>query len=651
MNLVSIHNVGKTYGEKVLFQHLTLGIEQGERIGLIGVNGTGKSTLLRVIAGQVQPDRGEVVFGGGVRVEFLPQNPEFEEGLTVLQSVFQGAAPELRLLYEYEQALAEIAKQPEDTRLQERLLSLQQRMDASNAWELEASAKNILNRLGITDYDAIVDRLSGGQKKRVAMARALIRPCDLLILDEPTNHIDNETVEWLEGYLAKSKSALLLITHDRYFLDRVVNRIVELDRGSLYSYAGNYETFLTLKSEREASEAHSEEKRQNLLRRELAWLQRGARARTTKQKARVEFVETLRDQKVERKAAKMDIAIGSQRLGKKVLELQDVTKSYGDRTLIDHFSYLVGPRDRIGIVGVNGAGKSTLLNMIAGRIEPDSGTVETGTTVNLAYYTQESIELDPEQRVIEYIRDVAHYISTTDGERISASQMLERFLFPPEQQWTPIGKLSGGEKRRLYLLRILMGEPNVLLLDEPTNDLDIQTLTILEDYLDQFDGAVITVSHDRYFLDRAVDRLIAFEGDGKIAEFLGMYSEYQEQRKRDLALLDQQEKAQRDKEAAKRADEPGDGAVAPTKSSDNRPRKLSYKEQREWESIEDRIAELEGKLEQVGAELAKGGTDYTHLQKLTEEQDRLQSELDQTLERWAELSELVEEIERNKGQR
>lgn len=647
MNLVSIHNVGKTYGEKVLFENLTLGVEQGERIGLIGVNGTGKSTLLKVMAGVVKPDMGDVVFGGGVRVEFLPQNPEFTEGLTVLQSVFEGSSPELRLVYEYEQVLMELEKKPEDEGLQGRLLSLQQRMDAANAWELEASAKTILNRLGITDYEAVVDNLSGGQRKRVAMARALIRPADLLILDEPTNHIDNETVEWLEGYLAKSKAALLLITHDRYFLDRVVNRIVELDRGQLYSYQGNYETFLTLKAEREESEASSELKRQNLLRRELQWLQRGARARTTKQKARVEFAENLRDQKVEKRGAKLDIAIGSQRLGKKVLELHGVTKRFGDRTLIEDFSYLVGPRDRIGIVGVNGAGKSTLLNLIAGRIEPDGGEIERGQTVKLAYYTQESVEMDPEQRVIEYIRDVAYYIETTDGEKISASQMLERFLFPPEQQWTPIGKLSGGEKRRLYLLRILMGEPNVLLLDEPTNDLDIQTLTILEDYLDQFEGAVITVSHDRYFLDRAMERLIAFEGDGRIAQYLGMYSEYQAQRKQELAQMEKLERLEREKEkeAAKQAEE-----LAP-KSGDNRPKKLSFKEQREWETIEERIAELEGKLEAVQAELAKGGTDYTHLQKLTEEQDRLQEELDRTVERWAELSELVEEIERNKGKR
>ena len=510
MNLVSVINLSKTHGEKVLFQDITFGIDAGQRIGLIGVNGTGKSTLLKSIAGVEQADGGQVVIGGGVRIEYLPQNPEFDESLTVLQSVFMGGSPTLSLLGEYEQVLAELDRRPDDANLQARFAQLNQQMDANNAWELEANAKIILNRLGITDYDAIIGHLSGGQRKRVAMARALIRPADLLILDEPTNHIDNETVDWLESYLAKSKSALLLITHDRYFLDRVTNRILELDKGKLYTYEGNYAKFLEGKAAREESALASEDKRQNLLRRELEWLHRGAKARTTKQKARKEFVEALRDQKVEKQAAKLEIAIGSQRLGKKVLELDEVTKRYGERTLIDRFSYLVGPGERIGIVGPNGSGKSTLLNMIAGGITPDSGTITAGDTVKMAYYTQESVDMNENQRVIEYIREVAHYIRTTDGESISAGQMLERFLFPPHVQWTPIAKLSGGEKRRLYLLRILMGEPNVLLLDEPTNDLDIQTLTILEDYLDHFDGTVITVSHDRYFLDRVVDKLIAF---------------------------------------------------------------------------------------------------------------------------------------------
>ncbi|MCX7571721.1 ABC-F family ATP-binding cassette domain-containing protein [Tumebacillus sp. DT12] len=634
MNLVSVISLTKTYGEKVLFQDLTFGIDQGDRIGLIGVNGTGKSTLLKTIAGVDHADSGQIVTANGISIEYLPQNPVFDDSLTVLQSVFQGGSPLLRLLGEYEQLMSDLEARPTDEALQARLVKLSQEMDAGNAWELEANAKMILNRLGITDYSAIVGHLSGGQRKRVAMARALIRPSDLLILDEPTNHIDNETVEWLESYLAKSKSALLLITHDRYFLDRVVNRIIELDKGKLYNYAGNYATFLEHKAAREEQALASEDKRQNLLRRELAWLHRGAKARTTKQKARVEFAENLRDQKVEKAAAKMDIAIGSQRLGNKVFELEHISKSYGDRTLIRDFSYLIGPRDRIGIIGKNGSGKSTLMDIIAGKITPDSGTVGTGTTVKVAYYTQESIEMNDEQRVIEYIRDAAHYIKTLDGETISAGQMLERFLFPPHQQWTPISKLSGGEKRRLYLLRTLMSEPNVLLLDEPTNDLDIQTLTILEDYLDHFDGTVVTISHDRYFLDRVVDRLICFEGNAVIRPYLGMYSEYQAEREEHVP----------EKVVKPVKDEPKPADDAPAKKL-----KFTYKEQKEYETIDARIAGLEDQIAAVQTELAKGGTDYTHLQGLTAEEQRLQAELEAAVERWAELNEMAEEIARNKG--
>ncbi|PWK11488.1 ABC-F family ATP-binding cassette domain-containing protein [Tumebacillus permanentifrigoris] len=638
MNLISILNLSKTHGEKTLFQDLTFGIETGERIGLIGVNGTGKSTLLRTIAGTEHADSGQIVHTSNIRVEFLPQNPQFDEHLTVLQSVFQGDSPVLRLLYEYEQTLTHLHAHPDDEQMQARLLRLSQEIDQNNAWEMEANAKNILNRLGITNYDAVVGTLSGGQRKRVAMARALIRPADLLILDEPTNHIDNETVDWLEGYLAKSKAALLMITHDRYFLDRVTNRIIELDKGKLYSYNGNYATFLEGKAAREESTAASEDKRQNLLRRELEWLHRGAKARTTKQKARVDFATTLRDQKVEKASAQLDIAIGSQRLGKKVLELTDVTKSFGERTPIRNLSLLVGPGERIGIVGPNGSGKSTLLNLIAGRLQPDSGTVDTGSTVKLAYYTQESLDMNEEMRVIEYIREVASYIKTTDGETISAGQMLERFLFPPHQQWTPIAKLSGGERRRLYLLRILMSEPNVLLLDEPTNDLDIQTLTILEDYLDHFDGTVITVSHDRYFLDRAVDRLVAFEGSAGIFEYLGMYSSYQAEREKRLASASPTSPSpeEREKTQAQRSEKP-------------RARKMTFAEQKEYESIDERIASLETKLAAVQAELAKGGSDYTHLQQLTDEENRLTAELETAVERWAELNELAEEIARTKN--
>lgn len=634
MNLVSVMNISKSYGEKILFKDLTFGIEQSERIGLIGVNGTGKSSLLKLISGVDRPDTGQIVTGNSVQIEYLPQNPIFNENHTVLQSVFYGSSSVLSLLGDYEQCLENLESSPDDTKLQATLLQLNQQIDANHAWDLEANAKNILHRLGISNTSSLISQLSGGQRKRVAMARALIQPSDLLILDEPTNHIDNETIEWLEEYLSKVKSSLLLITHDRYFLDRVVNRVLELDKGVLYSYSGNYEKFLEEKTLLEERDAASEDKRQNLLRRELAWLQRGAKARTTKQKARVEFAESLRDHKLQKAAEKMDIAIGSQRLGKKVLELEQVTKSYAGKPVIQDFSYLIGPQERIGIVGPNGSGKSTLLNLIANILCPDSGTVSVGETVKIAYYTQENLGLNEEQRVIEYIKEAASYIKTTDGQVISAGQMLSRFLFPPEVQWTPIAKLSGGEKRRLYLLRILMSEPNVLLLDEPTNDLDIHTLTVLEDYLDHFDGTVIVVSHDRYFLDRMADKLLAFEPGSTIREFYGSYSEYQDQHLANRALPEKQTKKA--------------NVIQEEKPAPARQRRFTYKEQQEFASIDDRIAELEAQLAKVQSDLAKGGSDFVYLQGLMEEQTRLEEELQTAVDRWAELNELAEEIERNK---
>lgn len=653
MNLVSVMNISKSYGEKILFRDLSFGIEQGERIGLIGVNGTGKSSLLKIISGTDPADSGQVVSGNGVRIEYLPQNPVFHEQHTVLQSVFYGSSPVLNLLGDYEHLLEQISLQPEDLKLQDRLIELGQQIDANRAWDMEANAKNILNRLGITNYSQPVGQLSGGQRKRVAIARALIQPAELLILDEPTNHIDNETIDWLEDYLSKIKSALLMITHDRYFLDRVVNRILELDKGKLYSYAGNYANFLELKAAREEQDIASEDKRQNLLRRELVWLQRGARARTTKQKARVEFVNSLRDQKVEKPADTLDIAIGSQRLGNKVVELDHVTHSFDDRLILRDFSYLIKPGDRIGIVGANGSGKSTLLSLIAGRISPDSGSIDIGQTVKIGYYTQESLGLNEDQRVIEYIKEAASYIRTQDGQLISAGQMLSRFLFPPSVQWTPIGKLSGGEKRRLYLLRILMEEPNVLLLDEPTNDLDIQTLTILEDYLDQFDGTVIVVSHDRYFLDRVADKLLAFEPPHHvIREFYGMYSDYQAT----YLKVERQETGQNSKERESRGNSPmGEqpSKHVPSDQTSSKPepqrtRRLTYKEQQEYDAIEDKIASLEEQLTHVQAEMAKCGSDFVYLQQLIKDQTRLEEELQAALDRWAELSELVEEIEKSK---
>lgn len=644
MHILSVEHLSKSYGEKVLFDDISFHIAEQQRIGLIGVNGTGKSTLLKILAGQETADSGQIVHAKSFRVEYLPQHPVFVERSTVLEQVFYGDTPLIQLLRQYEQAVADLQTDPHDEKKQARLYSLQSRMDAADAWEASTQAKTILTKLGIHNFTQQVHELSGGQRKRVALARALIQPADLLILDEPTNHLDNETVEWLEDYLSRYKGALLFVTHDRYFLNRVTTRICELDRGKLYSYEGNYAVFLEKKAEREEREAAAESKRQNLLRRELAWLRRGAKARTTKQKARVQRVEELRDRKVDGPVQTIEMSLGASRLGKTVMEIQHISKGYGERKLIDDFSYIVQPGDRVGIIGSNGSGKSTLLNMLAGRIQPDAGTIVVGQTVKLAYYTQENVEMDEGMRVIEYVKEAAEVIRTSDGQTITASQMLERFLFPPHLQWTPISRLSGGEKRRLYLLRTLMGEPNVLFLDEPTNDLDIQTLSILEDYLEHFPGTVITVSHDRYFLDRTVDHLFAFEGDGKIRHFMGNYSEYLDTRRREQEA-EALSKRRADKAQSAAADSrDGSGAGRGT----NRPRRLSYKEQKEWEQIESRIAALEERSAALKQTIAEAGSDYAKVEKLFAEEQQVSAELEAAIDRWAELSALIEEIERSK---
>ncbi|PEZ02144.1 multidrug ABC transporter ATP-binding protein [Bacillus sp. AFS018417] len=627
MRMLTVENISKSYGEKPLFNGLSFSIAEGQRAGIIGVNGTGKSTLLKIIAGVEIPDTGEMTHTRGYTISYLSQQPDFKENLTVLEQVFHGDTPLIRLLREYEQTLLNLEKNPTNEKAQEALFAVQQRMDAMNAWEANANAKSLLTKLGITDFSAAVGNLSGGQKKRVAMAQCFIQTPDLLILDEPTNHLDHETVEWLEEYLSRYTGSVLLVTHDRYFLNRVTNRIFELDNGKLYSYEGNYGAFLEAKALREEQEIAQEAKRQNLYRRELAWIRRGAKARSTKQKARIQRFEDL--QKKEGPTAKqnVDIALGGSRLGKKVLELKDVTKTFGNKTVLHDFQYIVKPGDRIGIIGANGSGKSSLLNMLAGKITPDSGEIEVGQTVKIAYYTQENEDMNLNQRMIEYIKEAAEVIHTTDGKTIGASQMLERFLFEPHTHGTPLNKLSGGERRRLYLLRILMGEPNVLLLDEPTNDLDTQTLTVLEDYLEEFPGVVITVSHDRYFLDKIAEELFVFEGNGHVRVFFGSYSDYLDEKKEQEALL----KAEVQKE--KKVEE------APKQQ---RKRKLSYNEQREWETIEDKIAELEAKIESIAAELEKVGADYTKAQQLSEEQQQTEEELEQTMERWSELSDIVE---------
>lgn len=638
MSILSVENLYKTYGDKVLFDHVSFAVAEKQRIGLIGVNGTGKSTLLKVISGIDSAEEGEIIHAKQFVIEYLPQDPKFEEDLTVLEHIYYGDSKLMTLLRRYEQVLSDLEIDPENTSTQERLFAIQQQMEQEQAWEANTTAKTILTRLGITQFSQSVMALSGGQRKRVALAKALIQPADLLILDEPTNHLDNETIEWLEGHLSKYPGALLLVTHDRYFLNRVTNRIFELDQGQLYSYNGNYELFLEKKAEREEKELASEQKRQNLLRRELAWLRRGAKARSTKQKARIQRVHGLQEQTGPTKMEQVDMAIGTTRLGKKVLECVDVTKSYNNTTFIDHFNYLVVPGERLGIIGPNGSGKTTLLNILAGRVNPDIGNVEVGETVNIGYYTQDHLELNEDLRVIEYIKEKAEVISTIDGTVITAEQMLERFLFSREVQWTYIRKLSGGERRRLYLLRVLMGEPNVLFLDEPTNDLDVQTLTILEDFLDQFPGVVITVSHDRYFLDRVVDHLIAFEARDHIRRFEGNYTEYLEVRREEKERADEKEK-QEQRMKKKGQQEQG---------KKDRPKKLSYKEQKEWDTIEDNIAELEEKITVVQKEIEMAGSDAGRVQDLYKEQQTLEELLEKAMERWTELSLLVEEIENSK---
>lgn len=641
MHLLSVEHITKTYGEKVLFRDVTFGVEDGDKIGIIGVNGTGKSTFLKVIAGVEPPDSGTISVGGRVVVRMLAQDPVFQAGETALEHVLGGDSPQLRAVQAYAAAMEAIALNPGSEKLQAELIAANARMDEMDAWELENEAKTALSKLGIHQYEAKVETLSGGQRKRVAMAAALLLPSDVLILDEPTNHIDNESVAWLEGMLQKRRGALLMITHDRYFLDRVSNRVIELDRGEAHFYQANYSRFLELKLEREEREAASEAKRQNLLRNELAWIRRGAKARTTKQKARIDRFEALKDAAPKGADGKLDVSVASSRLGKKIMEAEGLAKSYGDRVLIRDFSYIAVPEDRVGIVGRNGTGKSTLLKLIAGRLEPDAGKVELGPTVKLGWFSQEREEMDETLRVIEYIREEAEQVKTGDGTTISAGQMLERFLFSPTMQWTPIAKLSGGEKRRLQLLRVLMSAPNVLLLDEPTNDLDIATLTVLEDYLDDFPGVVFVVSHDRYFLDRTVEKIIAFEGNGVITLHTGNYSDYQAYtEKRETASASSASAAAKPS-STKTSGQSQDEAKQQGKE---RALKMSYKDQKDFEAIDGWIAEAEAALAKVAKDMEAASSDSSKLQELAAEQQRLEEKLESLMDRWTELNELAEQI-------
>ncbi|MBG9793286.1 ABC transporter [Paenibacillus dendritiformis] len=640
MHIMTIEELGKSYGDKILFRDVSFGIEEGDRFGIIGVNGTGKSTFLRTIAGWEQPEQGKVLAGSRITIRFVPQEPEFDPEATILDQVLGGNAPDMTAVRVYTEALERAAQRPGDEAAQAALIRATDDMDRLQAWQLESEAKSILSRLGLVQFGAKMGELSGGQRKRVALAAALIHPSDLLLLDEPTNHIDNDTVTWLETMLQKRSGALLMITHDRYFLDRVANRIVELDRGRAFFYEANYTRFLELKADREAREAASEDKRQNLLRQELAWIRRGARARTTKQKARIERFEALQKQEGPGQNGQVDISAASARLGKKIMEIDDLQAKLADRTLFQGLSYIAVPEDRIGIIGPNGSGKSTLLRIIAGERQPDGGSIVLGPTVRIGFFTQEHAEMDESMRVIEYIREAAETVRTADGESITAAQMLERFLFEPAMQWTVIGKLSGGEKRRLQLLRMLMEAPNVLLLDEPTNDLDVQTLAVLEEYLDEFPGVVIAVSHDRYFLDRVAERIWSFE-DGSIRQHVGNYSEYMEWKSRH----------------GKEADEPKPKAQTPAEAApagkserpERKPRlKMSYKEEREYERIEDDIMEAEECIQQIQREMELAFSDSARLQELMKEESAAQQRLEALMERWTYLSELAEQIEAEK---
>ncbi|MCX0379092.1 ABC-F family ATP-binding cassette domain-containing protein [Clostridium perfringens] len=639
MNLITLENISKSYSEKILANNVSLGINEGEKIGLIGVNGTGKSSFLKIVAGVEEPDEGTVTKGNRVRIEYLAQTPDYDDNATVLEQVFKGNSEEMRILREYEELLEKIDKGEVKENDSERLIKLQGKIDALNLWDMESEAKNVLTKLGITNFEEKVGNLSGGQKKRIMLAAALITPCELLILDEPTNHLDNETISWLEEYLNSRKGALLMITHDRYFLDRVTNRILELDRGRLFSYDGNYSVFLEKKMERIAIEKASEEKRQNLMRKELAWVRRGAKARTTKQKARLQRFDELVNQEGFIKNENIEISVMGTRLGKKIIEIEHLNKSFGDKKIVDDFNYIVLRSDRIGIVGPNGIGKSTLMGMIEGKVKPDSGEIIKGETVKIACFSQEDTHMHPEMRAIDYIKEAGEYLQTATGERITASQMCEKFLFDGTLQWTMIGMLSGGERRRLHLLRVLMEAPNVLLLDEPTNDLDIETLNRLEDYLDDFGGVVITVSHDRYFLDRICNKIFSYEGNGKIDIYTGNYGDY---------LLSKEEEVVNNKEKEVAVDKNKKEPSVDKNKNKGKVLKFSFKEQREFETIDEEIMTLEEKIEELDSLMAKHASEYGRLQELMEEKAKVEEELAFKYERWEYLNELAAQIEENK---
>lgn len=627
MNLITLETISKQFSERPLLTQVSLRLNSGDRIGLIGVNGSGKTTLLRIIAGLEPADSGERTVWGGVRIRYLPQEPQLDDNATVLEQIFTSDAPHIRLLRDYERIAALLQASPHQEQLQAQFTAISDEMDRRNGWAAEAEAKAVLTRLGITQFEAKVGTLSGGERKRVALAQGLIDPADLLILDEPTNHIDADTVDWLETYLLNLPAALLMVTHDRYFLDRVANGIVELNRQELVSYPGNYTRYLEQRAEREAQLAQGEEKRQGMLRRELAWLQRGAIARGTKQKARIQRVEELQDIRYDRADDRITLSLASRRLGTKVLTAKGLTKSFGATNLFRNLDFTLEKGDRIGLIGPNGVGKSTLLDILTGLTAPDAGTVTWGETVVVGYYDQHSRELPLDKKVLDFINDRAPLIRTQEGERIEAAQMLEWFLFPRPQQQAWISSLSGGEKRRLYLLSVLAQQPNVLILDEPTNDLDVQTLAVLEAFLDQFAGSLIVVSHDRYFLDRTVDFLAVFENGRFSPRYPAPYSTYQQLRQ------EAQQAAQLIPIAKPR---PSDPAPA------TKPRKLTWKEKRELEELDSRVESLEQEKATLQTAINRVGSDYQQLHTLSTQLEQCEAALEAILERWLELTELAE---------
>ncbi len=649
MSIFTLQSVSKDFGIKPILNDVSFSLGHQDRIGLIGTNGSGKSTLLKIIAGLEPVDAGDRLVNPSVRIVYLPQEPDLDEGKTVLEQVFADSGEQMELVKAYEAVSHQLAQAHKSTETKTEVLlaelsRLTERMDAIGAWNLEAKAKIVLTKLGIEDFEARIGSLSGGYRKRIALATALLAEPEVLLMDEPTNHLDALSVEWLQSYLNRYSGALLLITHDRYFLDRVTNRILELDRGDLSSFEGNYSYYLQKKAELEESAASTQQKHRGVLRRELEWLKRGPKARSTKQKARIQRIEEMRNREFKAAVGKVEISTVGRRIGKKVIELEGVSKGYGDRLLIDNFTHSFSPMDRIGIIGSNGAGKSTLMDIITGRLEPDGGKVEIGATIHMGYFDQYSNDLleaaDENQRVIDYIKEVAELVKTADGSTITASQMLERFLFPPSQQYAPLAKLSGGERRRLFLLRVLMGAPNVLILDEPTNDLDVQTLSILEDYLEDFNGCVITVSHDRYFLDRTVDSIFALEPGGKIRQYPGNYSVY----------LDYKQNEEKEKEEIKVVSEAAKPEAAASSSkakassgSGDRPRRLSYKEKRELEQLETQIPAMEAEKEALEKVLYQNPpSGFTDLEKLSARLAELTEAIETGTERWLALSEIAE---------